>query len=201
MHHPIKSLHLGRTASVLALLVLFFVARNQRIIPGKESMQRMLSQATVDSPVDSSLKRVPVPVVDLNKHTMGDRIGTLTVTSIKPYQEGFTLAPSNATITFAGVLTLTGRYSYTFVENQAGDKSYTGAVCFDKLDEPSLMKLPWLQDGEANGRFCFQNVKFAQSLFQPSESEGTATVIIDNFTINSYANGVAVNTAELVDVI
>ena len=96
---------------------------------------------------------------------VGDIVKGLKVISVKP------LLNSGREIKFEGQLTLTGKYSFSDFGSQ---------YIFSDLENESKEKLPNLG---YEPWFFFSNQNLAEKEFGPQENSGTATVIINNFTM------------------
>lgn len=139
--------------------------------------------------------------IELNKDTIfkfedvkvGDKIAEMTIKSIKPYSKNFPLTEWNASIEFSGETTITGTYHY--YSNK--EPFVSDLVCFDNLDIESQNKIPRMQIDTRNIWFCFNNQELARNEFEPKDSSGKSTIVIDEYTINS-AETETINTAKLI---
>lgn len=177
--HLSKPVTLG--VSLVLSLALGLVAR------GFWRTERPLGQTrTVGPQLAISPSRTPDLAVELPLATVGAHLAQLTIAEIKPYWEGSSLSLDNISLRFAGPLRVGGQ-AYAF----------NGDLCFDHLDEPSLARLPYVSGGVQKAYFCFRNSAFALTALPP----GRATILIDQYTINSYPNGADWNEADLVTVL
>lgn len=100
--------------------------------------------------------------------------------------------PHDAIIRFTGRKTISGRYTY-FPPN---DEFLANIVCMF-IGDGVAAGLPQMAEDERTTSFCFANEDVAQAAFR-EPSAGTATVIIDDYTIVYYPSEVW-NTATLVE--
>ena len=134
-------------------------------------------------------------LVDFEKIKAGDTFGEMVVVSTESVRENINLPISeNIVIRFEGAVEIKGKYVYY------GEDSFGGSrVCFSDLDAQSASKMPQLKRGGIN-QFCFENDQYAMELFAPEGSSGTATIVIDNYTLIYYPSE-GWNTAKLIRVV
>lgn len=122
---------------------------------------------------------------ELDKVKVGDKVVGMTIVSIEPYL-----------IKFSGETTITGTYKY-YGDNEA---FLANNVFFENLDSASLSKIPKVVSDTRNIWFGFSNQDYAKSIFGSKGSFGTATIVINDYTIN-LAQSEVWNTATLIKVI
>lgn len=133
--------------------------------------------------------------VNINTAKVGDKIEEMTITSMQPFnssQGG--ISNSNAKINFKGKVTITGTISCISDELDPG----LNHVAMNNLDSQSKIILPSLQDETNLGYIDFNNPtsNLAKSLCQTYNGKQTS-LVIDNYTINSYPGAMVFNTADL----
>lgn len=127
------------------------------------------------------------------KIRIGEKLGELTIASIKPYNTKYTLSPVNATISFTGQITISGQYYFY-------DANPSGRICFLELDKESEEKLPIIKGTGRSLWVCLTNREYAAKLLNPEGEAKAIKIVLDNYTINNTQSEVA-NTARLVKVI
>lgn len=129
---------------------------------------------------------------------VGDKVADMAIKFIKPFSDDvLTSTKDNVSIGFSGEITISGKYHY-YGNDPSGFLS--DAVCFDSLDEQSQVKIPKMIGDERSIWFCFGNQELAKSSFSPRGSSGTATIAINDYTINILPAEVT-NIAKLIKVI
>lgn len=126
-----------------------------------------------------------------NNAKAGDKVGSMTIEAIGQYSPNTTNVAPNYRIEFSGQEIVSGR-----VRSQVGEFSGSAAVCMSDFDPNSLERIPRLVDDTRIAVICFMNVAEALALF-PEGTEQAATVIMDNYIINSYPSEV-LNTASVI---
>jgi hypothetical protein len=142
-----------------------------------------------------------VPQVPLSVF-VGDKLGSMTVTSVEPFNFGqysndpgtTNLSQNNVKLKLSGAITITGMYY--FVLSETGFSGY----CMTDFDQESLAKLPSLSLTDRSNFFCFRNEDFVKIELGRDEEKKKVTVKIDNFEINRYPSEV-VDWADLVNVV
>lgn len=151
---------------------------------------------TGDASDDQAAPEPANNVFQLATLQVGDTVAGMTVKSITGYGDG-SADPGPPTIhdvriEFEGRATVTGTYTYHLPE----DEFLGNAVCID-VDETSQHLLPRMAGDERYLWFCFENEDEAQAAFG-EPGFGTATVVIDNYTIIHYPSEVW-NMATLIE--
>lgn len=143
-------------------------------------------------------------IFDVMKAKIGDVVVNMTIKAITPFSvnitppKSFPLTADNAKVEFSGQTQISGTYQYYGNDEQS--EMLTDIVCFDGLDNSSKSQLPQIQGDRREPWFCFSNQDLAKELFIPKGAVGKATIIIDQYEINSYPSEVF-NTATLIKVI
>ncbi|MBT9259711.1 MAG: hypothetical protein KM310_08155 [Clostridiales bacterium] len=132
-----------------------------------------------------------VPAKDLRP---GDTVAGLTVTEVSYYEEQPESGTFGAVVSFAGEVTVTGRYVHQPLENEFSG----GEVCMD-VDSSTEDRLPRLEGDNRSLWFCFTNRDEAAAYLAP-DGIGEATVVIDDYTID-YRPTETWNRATLVKVV
>ncbi|HWV57031.1 MAG TPA: hypothetical protein VNZ57_06115 [Longimicrobiales bacterium] len=121
---------------------------------------------------------------------LGVRVTRLTVQPARPPDSGYF-----GEVTFSGEITVSGRYR-AHPEYPAEDANY---MCFF-VDGESASRLPRFEADERLPWLCFTNTEMALAELGPLDTEGGATVVIDDYrTVRRLTN--AFDTARLVRVI
>lgn len=119
-------------------------------------------------------------ILDLQKAKPGDKVGGMTIVSIKPLSSsGGPITEKNVTITFAGKVTINGEYYQLGPNEMIGTRL---GACFGSLDDVSAKLMPQLASETSRPGFCFSNKEFADQDF--STGEGKATITIDHYVLN-----------------
>ncbi len=144
-------------------------------------------------------------IFDLDTAKEGDKVAGMVLVSIQSYSSKYNpqnsqpLSINDVTAEFSGRVTVTGSYDYT----AEGEPSMMGEfIRFDITDSDFLAKLPQIKDDDMPVWFGFTNMSFAKEALGLGNkgTTGTATIIIDNYTINRYPSEVF-NSAALIEVI
>lgn len=122
---------------------------------------------------------------DAKKVALKDVVMGLSVEKIESQESGMTVG-------FSGQVQLTGAFTK---ETAAGGER----IRFEP-DASSKVLLPVANQEQKPGSFIFSNFKVASELISGLGTKGTATLIIDKYTI-TYGNSNAVNQAELVEIV
>ncbi|HEY8449728.1 MAG TPA: hypothetical protein VIL95_04535 [Bacillota bacterium] len=108
----------------------------------------------------------------------GDTVAGLTVMEVA-YQAETAELPFSAIVSFSGQVTVTG----TYVHHPQDEEFVGGEVCMHNLDAASQARLPRLRGDQRVAWFCFANTEETRRALVP-EGVGTATVVIDHYTID-----------------
>lgn len=134
---------------------------------------------------------------------VGDKIAGMTIKSIKKISDLITppedvpLSENNVSIVFSGQVTITGEYRYE-KESEVGGIEILGF----SLDETSSKLMPRLTYQKNDPVYIsIANIDEAkEKLGITKDGEGMATIIIDDYSLNSYPSEVS-NTGKLVSVV
>jgi hypothetical protein len=129
-------------------------------------------------------------VFDPETAQVGDQVAGMTIVYNDVYIEHPGGSEPNRSVIFSGEVELTGTVEHI------GPGILGERICFKDFDEESLAKLPRIIDETRSTHFCFDNREESLELW-PEVGLETATLTIDNYTINSYP-GEVVNTATLI---
>lgn len=122
---------------------------------------------------------------DAKSVALKDVVMGLSVEKIETQESGMTVG-------FSGQVQLTGAFTK---ETAAGGER----IRFEP-DATSKVMLPVANQEQKPGSFIFSNFKEASELISGLGTKGTATVIIDHYTI-AYGKSTVVNQAELVEIV
>lgn len=135
-------------------------------------------------------------IFDAREISVGDNIGGLIVeeVNIEPGADPNNEDSYYAIVKFSGTLKISGKYiSYS-------DQPFFGRSIIFYPDDNSKRLVPRLkQDAAGQNEFVFENYEKAVELLSPPNSEGNATIILDNYTINYTLE--VVYTADIVKVL
>jgi len=140
---------------------------------------------------DTTLTSHPL-VFDFNQIKVGDRVGDMTITNIKPISSTFPLSWENVSIQFSGSAVLT--YSYVYSSDCDG---LGCGIWPTELGSDAYNVLPRMIQDTRTLSFRFSNQSYAKQLLGPIGRSDRVAVEIKNFIINSYPSSV-LNAAELV---
>lgn len=126
-------------------------------------------------------------VFDAKQVKIGEQVAEMEIIALEVFEYA-------ARVEFSGEATVTGEYKH-----HEDDEFLAGEIAFKVADE-SMKQLPKMTDDERYLWFVFANKETAEAAFGPPGSEGQATVIIQQYTIN-YAPTEVWNTAKLIKVI
>lgn len=192
-------------------------ALKQRIEELTESVEELAAQAgDCQSPTDSA--RIDEDageepnVFRFSDVQPGDKVAELTVTSVGPVDESSGArdpldsdAPiPNASVRFSGQVVVTGYYTAVSearqreLADEAGYYNPSHRVCMREIDKDSAARLPQMAGDSRSLSFCFRNIDEAAAALG-EDTEGKATVVIDDYTINVFPSEVT-NYARLVEV-
>jgi hypothetical protein len=124
----------------------------------------------------------------------GDYISGLKIMSVNINSDTGENYNYNASISFKGEVTLTGKFKY-----YQHDPFLNNNICF-YADESSKDKLPRLIQDKRYTWFCFNNQDKAKQDFNIPGSEGNVEIVIDEYKIN-FGPGETWNTAKLVKIL
>ncbi len=160
--------------------------------------------------VKEKIQNLPwIPIINLEKAKVGDKIGKLTIESIMPFskkhmqdsaeriEEFLPFGYENFSIVFTGETLMKGSYQF-YGENEP--------FVFNEVCIQVKEAIPMIPIIKINGEivksdyFCFSNQELARKLFFPQGSSGEAEVIVDSYEIVSYPSEVW-NIANLVKVV
>ena len=131
-----------------------------------------------------------------NTVKVGDIVSLMEVVSINPYRDDrMDLWPDqNMVIQFSGPIWLIGEYNIA-----DGDSFYpAGTVYFTVTDSQHDNKIPHAE-GTNSTTFIFSNQDFAKEKFNKDQTNGHATIVIDNLIYKIYPSMVT-NEAELIQI-
>lgn len=139
----------------------------------------------------------PSNTFDINSVKAGDKIGSLVVKNVEPFNSGYSpISEKNFKITFQGQVTLRGHYSISDgTEMGIGIKG----VGFTPDDNSALLlpqELHTMKFGFIKS-FAFSDYEYSFRMLIPFGKTGDKTIIIDNYTLVSYPSEVN-NTADLI---
>lgn len=131
---------------------------------------------------------------DARETEIGDIIAGMQVVSVETTQNPSDPDDYWATVEFKGQAKLEGTYKYN------SDHEFLGDNVSFIVDVSSSDTLPKLENDTRYSWLVFKNIERSQEVFGPPGSEGTATIVIEDYVINYYPSEVY-NTADLVEVI
>ena len=153
-----------------------------------------------------SIDQTPAILYEPIPFQVGDQLGDLRITEIKPFFENREqpVHASNAIIITEGQIEISGTYiSVALLPFYTPEGTLSGegdtADCF-KPDEQSRVNLPTLSERDS-GTFCFTNAPTEMQQLRQLSEEGTATIAIRNyhrFICDCHGSR---SSAELVEVI
>ena len=155
---------------------------------------------------------------EIEQIQQGDEVRNMVLVKKVPYQSEVTVFPyksgvrdtvelpvsSNIIMQFKGQVQITGNYFFDAPMGAVGPEGAVkiedfNKVCMAELDEQSLNKIPRPISKDNDTWFCFDNSDYAFEQFGPVGSQGRASVVIDNYTINIFPSEVH-DTATLIKV-
>lgn len=129
---------------------------------------------------------------------VGDVVAGMTVTSVDFRNDGHTIT---ASIEFHGQATVSGHFTHTGVDPDAGFTAAFHQVFISNLDEPSEARLPRMTGDPRSVNFALTNYEeVAKDAFGPEGAQGQATIVIDTYHIY-FEPTEAFNAATLLKVI
>ncbi len=167
-------------------------AQNQELQKETERLGKMVKQEAA-----TKAESLRPNQIQLGRTRAGEKVATMTLKTIEPYEKNGRLSTANVQATLAGRVTITGRYNYY---DTGPLSSLDGTVVFSDLDESSREKIPQLKGSSSKIYFVFRNQELARELLGPRGTSGYATVTIDNYELNSHP-GAVWDKAELVRVL
>lgn len=156
-------------------------------LPPPDDAEALVIPGDPVSPVDNRFDPGTLAVGD---EVLGLRVTRIAVQPAAPPDSGYF-----GEVEFAGEVTVSGRYR-AHPEYPAEEASY---MCFF-IDAETATRLPRFRADERLPWLCFTNTDFAVDELGPLDTQGGATVIIDEYrTVRRRTN--AFDTARLVSVI
>ncbi|HOH67008.1 MAG TPA: hypothetical protein PK896_00760 [bacterium] len=131
---------------------------------------------------------------------VGDKMGNMTINSIEPALDSFSLGDYNVKIQFSGRAVITGDYKYETNSGFGGIER----LCFMNFDDNSVKLIPTLHTDQRDLYLCFTNsydsgLSLAkEKLNLLTDDRGRAIIIIDNYRLVSAETEVF-NTAKFID--
>ncbi len=135
-----------------------------------------LEKKQIEKPKEVALTPIPqtgTNLFDFASLKVGDRIGAMTVTEIKPFSKNEPIGPWNAVIQFKGQTEIRGTW---------GRREFGGDMVRMDPDSASQKNLPFMKGDTRTPWFFFDNEEKARAEFGPLGGEGFATVLIDEYT-------------------
>ena len=204
-----NSLFLGITIGLLIAGVCFvgyyFLVPENSNLPASNSSQVPQSKHTNSSVPTLDPSKQPAfgsddLKFDINQIKVGESFyGEMIVKSIEPFSVGYSeLSKDNFRITFSGQATLSGSYYI----RDGTEMGIGGKYVTFTPDESSFSRLPRERYAGEFGyakSFTLNNYEKAVELLMPNGKKGTATIVIDNYTLVGYPSEIS-NSADLIEV-
>ena len=195
-----------------SVIISFYITKRNKSsqlsnsIINKPTPTKIFKKNNVESPTPTTInqqiekldnKKSGPNIFLLEDIKVGDKIGEMTIKSVNGVGISQPPTKDNYLITFAGPITISGRYYQ--MGGEPGDMFPDRVgVCFEP-DEESSKKIPQEIDDNRHIWFCLNNSDLADKKLSKTDS-GKATITIDSY--KDVFKGMAIwNTATLIEVI
>jgi len=145
--------------------------------------------------------------VDLPNLKVGDKVADMPVTSLRAYsseQRFLPMSENNVSIKFNGKLSLEG--AYTYIEPKPDNTYKKKDFYITVTKESDLAKIPMLKNDDSKKVILrlefYEDISKLQKMFKISNNKttGTATLIVENYTLNRFTSGDASNLVTLIEI-
>lgn len=189
---------------LVGTIIYGYVYYNDRINDLTDTSTAVIVEETPEATVTptatttTSADTIANNVFDLATAQVGDKVGTMTITSIEPFfpKSSDTVSETNAKVQFSGEASITGSYTYN-----ANSPFFGGEILVFTYNQSGITELPLIKGDNIRSIWLTISGQNKEMLgISSQEQSGSATITISNYSLNR-GQGEVMSTADLVEVV